>query len=120
MREFQRTDRLGSELRRELAVILRDEVKDPRLGQVTVQEVRITRDLAHAKVYFTCAEADAKATEQLLNKHLAGFLRHELAQRVRARGMPQLHFQYDASVLAGERMSALIDQAVADVGPSEE
>ncbi len=56
----------------------------------------------------------------MLNKHLAGFLRHELAQRVRARGMPQLHFQYDASVLAGERMSALIDQAVADVGPSEE
>ena len=83
MKEYQRTDRLGAELQRELAELLRDEVKDPRLGMVTVQEVRVSRDLSHAKVYFTCMGADAAATVKLLNRKLAGFLRHELSQRVR-------------------------------------
>lgn len=116
MREFQRTDRLGSEIRRELCEVLRDAVRDPRLGQVTLQEVRVSRDLAHAKVFFTCLGADPKATERLLNQQLSGFLRHELAHRIRARGMPQLHFVYDVSVEYGEHLSALIEQAVGEGG----
>ena len=118
MKDFDRTERLGAEFRRELALILRDEVRDPRLASLTVQEVRVARDLAHAKVYFTCfptAEAggdSAVEQERLLNGRLAGFLRHALAQRVRVRAMPQLHFVYDESIRSGERLAALIDDAV--------
>ena len=112
MREYQRIDRLGAELRRELAELLQDKAKDPRIGMVSVQEVRVSRDLSHAKVYFTCMGADAAATEKLLNRKLAGFLRHELARRVRIRIMPQLHFVYDESIELGEHLSALIEQAV--------
>lgn len=112
MKEYQRTERLGVELQRELAVVLGESVKDPRLGMVTVQEVRVSRDLAHAKVYFTCLDGNARETEKFLNRKLAGFLRHELAHRVRVRSMPQLHFVYDRSIEQGEHLSALIEQAV--------
>jgi ribosome-binding factor A len=115
MREFQRTDRIGSELRRELAQLLRDEVKDPRLGMVTVQKVKVSRDLGHARVYFTClgSKADAQARQELLNGALAGFLRRELGRHMRLRTIPQLHFVYDESIERGERLSSLIEDAVA-------
>ena len=113
MKEFDRTERIGAELQRELYQVLRDEVRDPRLANLTIQEVRVARDLSHAKVFFTCFPADEQGREQerLLNRHLAGFLRHALAQRVRLRIMPQLHFVHDESIRAGERLSALIEQA---------
>ncbi len=111
MREFQRTDRLGAEMQRELAVVLRSEVKDPRLGLITVQEVRVTRDMSHAKVYFTCMDSEPKPTEDLLNRKLAGFLRRELSHRIRVRSMPQLHFVYDESIERGQQLSALIEKA---------
>jgi len=114
MKEFQRTERLGAELQRELAAVLREEVRDPRLGMITVQEIRVSRDLSHAKVYFTCLDDDVKATQDLLNHKLAGFLRRELAHRIRLRSMPQLHFVFDESIERGARLSDLIDRAVAD------
>ncbi len=115
MKEFDRTERIGAELRRELAMLLRDEVKDPRLANLTIQEVRVTRDLAHAKVFFTCFPSDETASEQarLLNGRLAGYLRHALAQRIRLRTMPQLHFVFDASIGQGEHLVELISRAVA-------
>ncbi|QGU32293.1 30S ribosome-binding factor RbfA [Thermochromatium tepidum] len=114
-REFDRTERIGAEMKRILAVLLRDQVKDPRLADITVHEVRVTRDLAHAKVYFTCFpfDADAEAQERLLNTRLAGFLRHALAQEMRLRVMPQLHFVHDESIARGQHLADLIDQAVA-------
>ncbi|WP_295588461.1 30S ribosome-binding factor RbfA [uncultured Lamprocystis sp.] len=123
MKEFDRTERIGSELKRELYQVLRDEVRDPRLGNITVQEVRVVRDLSHAKVFFTCfgGEEDAEEQARLLNGRLSGFVRHALAQRVRLRIMPQLHFVYDASILAGEHLSHLIDVAVQGTGaPTDE
>jgi ribosome-binding factor A len=120
MREFQRTERLATELQRELAELLRDKVKDPRLGMVTVQEVRVSRDLSHAKVYFTCMGDDPKATEKLLNRKLAGFLRHELAHRIHTRTMAQLHFVYDESIERGEHLADLIERAVAQEAPDED
>jgi ribosome-binding factor A len=116
MKEFDRTERIGAELQRDLAPILREEVKDPRLGLITVQEVRVTRDLAHAKVFFTCFPVDEGGREQerLLNGRLAGFLRHALAHRTRLRAVPELHFVHDESVRRGERLAHLIDEAVAD------
>jgi ribosome-binding factor A len=115
VKEFDRTERIGAELRRELYQVLRNEVNDPRLAEITVHEVRVARDLAHAKVFFTCFPSDEQATEQarLLNGRLAGFVRHALAQRVRLRTMPQLHFVHDESIGTGERLAALIER-VAD------
>ncbi len=117
MKEFDRTERIGAELKRELYQVLRDEVRDPRLANLTIQEVRVVRDLSHAKVFFTCFPADENGREQerLLNGRLAGFLRHALAQRVRLRTMPQLQFVHDESIRAGEHLSALIEQ-VAEEG----
>lgn len=115
MKEYPRTERIGAELRRELAEILRQEVKDPRLKGITLQEIRVSRDLAHAKVYFTCFPTDEGGTEQepLLNGRLAGFMRRELAHRTRLRTVPELHFVHDESIIQGERLSHLIEDAVA-------
>jgi len=112
-RGFDRGERIGAALLRELTQLLR-RAKDPRLGDITLHEIRVSRDLAHAKVYFTSFPADEDAAEQqrLLNGSLAGFLRHELARTARLRTVPQLHFVHDESVRRGERLSALIDAAV--------
>jgi ribosome-binding factor A len=114
MKEFDRTERIGAELRRELVAILRDEVRDPRLHRVTLQEVRVSRDLSWAKVYFTCFPLDEGSQEQarLLNGKLAGFLRAQLARRVRLRTIPQLHFEHDESIARGEQLTQLIDDAL--------
>lgn len=115
MKEFDRTERIGAELRRALVEILREEVKDPRLCLITVQEVRVSRDLAHAKVFFTCFPSDKASTDQerLLNGPLSRFLRHELAHQTRMRTVPELHFLHDESIAHGERLSRLIEEAVA-------
>jgi ribosome-binding factor A len=112
-RGFDRGERIGAALLRELTQLLR-RAKDPRLGEITLHEVRVSRDLAHAKVFFTCfpTDEDAHAQQQLLNGSLAGFLRHELARNARLRTVPQLHFVHDESVQRGERLSALIEAAV--------
>ncbi len=118
MKEFDRTERIGAEMRRELAAILRDEVRDPRLRQVTIQEVRVSRDLSWAKVYFTCFPLDEGSQEQarLLNGRLASFLRAQLSRRIRLRIIPQLHFEHDESIARGEHLSSLIDGAMETVG----
>ncbi|MCB1792182.1 MAG: 30S ribosome-binding factor RbfA [Gammaproteobacteria bacterium] len=114
MQEFGREERVGAEIHRELALLLRDEARDPRLNQVTVQEVRVVRDLSHAKVYFTTLDpAQAKVTETALNK-AAAFLRHRLAETMKnLRTVPRLAFVYDKSIENGLRLSSLIDQAIA-------
>lgn len=115
MKEHARTERIGTELRRELAQVLRTEVRDPRLQLITLQEVRVSRDLAHAKVYFTCFSSDQGGGEQerLLNGGLAGFLRRALARRARLRTVPRLRFIHDESIARGEHLSHLIEAAVA-------
>ena len=97
--------------------MLRDEARDPRLNQVTIQEVRVVRDLSHAKVFFTTLDsAQAKTTEAALNK-AAAFLRRRLAETMKnLRTVPRLNFVYDKSIETGNRLSSLIDQAVAKDG----
>lgn len=114
MNEFGREERVGAEIHRELALLLRDEARDPRLNQVTIQEVRVVRDLSHAKVFFTTLDnAQAKATESALNK-AAAFLRRRLAETMKnLRTVPRLAFVYDKSIETGMRLSSLIDEAVA-------
>jgi ribosome-binding factor A len=116
-REFGRTERVADYLRQELARLLQAEVRDPRLGMVSVNEVEVSRDLAHAKVFVTFMEHDseqeAKHVLEVLN-HAAGFLRTQVSKDARMRTVPRLHFVYDASVARGRRLSDLIDRAVAE------
>ncbi|MCP5141795.1 MAG: 30S ribosome-binding factor RbfA [Gammaproteobacteria bacterium] len=112
-KEFSRTERLGEQLQRELAELIRDELKDPRLGLVTVTAVEISRDLSHAKVFVT-EMLDGKRQESIKAlRSSAGFLRREIGRRLSVRMIPELHFHYDESVEEGARMDRLIDQAIA-------
>lgn len=113
-KEFSRTRRVGEQIQRELADLIRSEVKDPRVGMVTVNAVEVSKDLGHAKVYITVMdEAQRQQTLDGLQR-AAGFLRSELGRRMFIRSVPQLHFHYDESVSRGARLSSLIDQALAD------
>ena len=110
--DFSRSERIGVALQRQLSELV-PRLKDPRLGMVTIQEVRVTRDLSHAKVYFTVLDRDhAKQMGKIL-AHAAGFLRRRLAEVMKLRTVPELHFIYDVSIEEGQRLSALIEQAVA-------
>lgn len=114
-REFGRTDRIADFLKRELARLVQFEVRDPRIGMVSITDVEVTRDLAHAKVFFTVmgkeSAADAKESIEALN-NASGFMRSQIAAVSNTRTVPRLRFVYDASIVHGTRMSALIDEAV--------
>ncbi len=107
-----RAQRIAEQIRHELAVILMREMKDPRIHDVTLTAVEVSPDLEHAKVWFTLLRGDAGEVGQAL-KHASGFLRTELAHRLRLRTVPRLAFHYDVSVERGARLSKLIDEAVA-------
>lgn len=114
-REYARTDRVGQQIQKEIAVILMRELKDPRLSMTTVSAVEVTRDLAYAKVFvtfFNDDEEEIKASLAVLSE-AEGYIRSLLGKRLRARIMPHLRFVYDKSMAEGVRMSALVDQAVA-------
>jgi ribosome-binding factor A len=114
---FSRSDRVAEQIKRELAELIRFHLKDQRiagkLSLVTVSGVEVTPDYAHAKVFYTSLAApdDQHAIDEGLRRS-AGFLRRELARRVRLHHIPELHFVFDPSVEEGARMTQLIDQAV--------
>lgn len=116
-REFGRTQRVADYLRQELARLLQREIRDPRIGMASVNEVEVSRDLAHAKVFVTFmerdSEADASEALVVLN-HAAGFLRTELSRDARMRTVPKLRFVYDAGVVRGRKISDLIERAVSE------
>ena len=117
-RDFSRAARIADQIQRDLSDLIRKELKDPRVGLVTITAVEVTRDLSHAKVYITSltgAESTDRSIQAL--QHAAGFLRTQLSHTLKVRSIPQLHFVYDASVERGARLSQLIDQAVAGEGP---
>lgn len=111
----QRLHRVAEEIQHELAELLRTEVKDPRVGMVTVTHVEVSADMAHAKVYFTAltGREHGEAAEAALTR-TGGFLRSRLSQRLKLFTVPQLTFVYDESIESGMRLSRLIDEAVAD------
>lgn len=114
-RDFPRTRRVGEQIQRELAELIRDEINDPRVsGSVTVSEVRVVRDLGHADVLVTGLGMDAAGSAKMVDglNHAAGYLRSLLARRLRLRTVPALHFRYDDSFDRGARVSRLIDEAV--------
>jgi len=114
-RDFPRSRRIAEQIQRELSDIIRVELKDPRVGMITITDVEMTPDNAHAKIFFTVLGQQPRIDEAAAGlQHAAGYLRSQLAQRIKIRVVPQLHFEYDASVERGIRLSQLIDAAVAD------
>ena len=110
-RGFQRSDRVAEQVRRDLADLIRTELKDPRVGMISLTAVELTPDYAHAKVFFTTLNAEhLNEVEQGL-KRAAGFLRRELGRRIHIHTLPELHFIYDSSLERGMNLSQLIDQA---------
>lgn len=113
MRDFSRTDRIADVMQRELSVLIREELKDPRVGMITISEIKVSKDLAYAKVFVSVMmEEKAKETLEGLNK-AAGFLRGQLARKMTIRVMPQLSFVYDDTTIKANRISRLIDDAIA-------
>ena len=110
----QRAQRVGDQIQKELADLLYHEVKDPRVGTVTVTHVDVTSDLAHAKVFYThLAGRDQSEETTAALTRTAGFLRTSLSHRLKLYSVPQLHFAYDDSIEVGMQMSKLIDDALA-------
>jgi len=115
-KDFSRSDRISEQIRRELADLLQFEVKDPRVSMVTITEVEVSGDIAHAKIYFSAPVQDNPQALAELQKGLdksAGFLRSQLGKRMMVRTVPQLHFIYDTSIDHGMKISRLIDEALA-------
>lgn len=112
-REYPRARRVEEQLKRLLADLIRREVKDPRVGLITITSAEVTRDLTHAKVYFTpfAGIGDPTAALEAL-RHASGFLRHQVRNLMRLRVAPELDFQIDDSVERGARLSTLIHDAV--------
>jgi ribosome-binding factor A len=114
-----RRARIADQIQRELAEVVRLDLRDPRVGLITLTGVELSRDQSHAKVFFTVLGAESAArdaTEGL--QRAAGFLRSSLAHRLTTRKVPELHFEFDESVERGVRLSKLIDEAVAPPKPA--
>ena len=117
MTDYSRTQRISDALQRELAVLIRDEIRDPRVGMVNVTGAEVSRDLSNAKVFVTFvghdSEADSRKAAEVLNG-AAGFLRNQVARSMELRATPKLRFVYDKSVRHGQHLEALIEKAVFD------
>ncbi|MBO9685147.1 30S ribosome-binding factor RbfA [Roseateles chitosanitabidus] len=101
--------RVADQIQRDLAELIR-ELKDPRIGMVTISGVEVTPDYAHAKVFYSLLVGDAKATGEALNE-AAGFLRNGLFKRLQIHTVPSLHFHFDRTTERAAEMSALIAKA---------
>lgn len=110
-----RRARIADQIQRELAEVIRLELRDPRMGvgMITLTGVEVSPDQSHAKVFFTVLGADSAASDAREGlQRAAGFLRSNLAKRLSTRSVPELHFEYDESVERGIRLTRLIDEAV--------
>lgn len=112
-REFKRSERVAGSLRRELAQLIQMEVKDPGVGFISLSDVEVSRDLAHAKIFVTVFESEKADSSVKALKRAAGYLRRRLGQEMRIHSVPELHFFHDSSVETGQRMDGLIEAAVA-------
>lgn len=122
-REFGRRQRVAEQIQRELAMLIQRELKDPRVGMVTVAAVEVSRDLAYATIFVTFLgkdEAEEISSALAALQHASGFLRSQLGRLIRMRLTPHLTFKYDESLLRGRKLSTLIDEARARDSDSHE
>ncbi len=119
-KSFSRKDRVAEQVRRELADLIRTQLKDPRVGMISITEVEVTADYAHAKVFFSTLAGSESLPQVMAGLHNAsGFLRRELGKRISIHMTPQLHFVFDQSLERGADLSKLIQDAVAISAASE-
>lgn len=127
-KDFSRTRRVGEQIQREMAQLVQQEIKDPRLGLVTISAVKLSKDMSHANIFFTVLDANEDGNgEQTKEQSIAetvkilegasGFLRHELGKRMQLRIVPNIHFKYDESISYGNDLSALINKAMGMENP---
>ncbi len=111
MQPSRRPQRLALEIQHEISLILFRNMKDRRIGFVTITGVEMSPDLRHARVYVSTLGSDAekKASLDTLN-HAAGWIRHELGQRIRMKFLPEIVFRIDSSQEYGERIDRLLDE----------
>ncbi len=115
MKEFSRTDRVAQEIKRSLALLLQREVKDPRVGMVSINDVEVARDLSHAKVFVTFFSDDEERIKLGLKglNDAAGFMRGMLGKSMKVRTIPLLKFVYDSTLVDAVRLTQLVNDAVA-------
>ena len=114
-KDFSRSERVGDAIQKELATIINNNIRDPRIGMVNVNAVDVTSDLSIAKVFVTFVAVDNEEQIQLQIKTLnkaASFLRTKIAASISLRNTPKLFFIYDQSVSYGQHLSSLIDHAI--------
>ena len=122
-KDYSRTRRVGEQVQREMAQLVQQEIKDPRLGLVTISAVKLSKDMSHATIFFTVLDGDESAEKHPIEETLkilegaSGFLRHELAKRMQLRIVPHIHFKYDESISYGNDLSALINKAMGMENP---
>jgi ribosome-binding factor A len=104
-----RPQKLGDQIQREISGLLQRELRDPRVGMLTITSVDVSPDLSHAKVFFTILQKEKLADTLAGLKRSAGFLRSQLAKRIKMYTTPELRFVYDESVERGDHLSRLID-----------
>jgi ribosome-binding factor A len=105
--------RVADQIQRDLSEIIAFELKDPRVGMITITEVQITPDYAHAKVFFTMLSDDREAIANTVEglRKASGYIRIQLGKRLSIHTLPELHFMHDTSTARGIEMSRLIDEA---------
>jgi ribosome-binding factor A len=111
-RSSGRPQKLGDQIQREVSDLVQRELRDPRVGMITVTSVDVSPDLSHAKVFFTIFEKDKLKDTLAGLKRASGYLRSQLARRIKLYTTPELRFEYDESVERGDRLSRLIDAAL--------
>ena len=111
-REFKRSARVASQMQKELAIILQQGNKDPRIGFITVNEVELSKDLTTAKIYITALGADAQGQKDNIGwlNDAAPYIRSEMGRRMRLRSVPYIKFYYDTSFETGMRVSELLSE----------
>jgi ribosome-binding factor A len=123
-REFTRAERVADAIQRELAIMIRESVRDPRVGMVSITDIEVSRDLAYCKAYVSFVGDRSDDQIQAAMSALdgaSGYLRSLLANRIKLRTTPKISFIYDDTGVKGQRMSALIDRALSsDASPSAE
>ena len=113
-REFSRGHRIADLIQRELSHLIQSEVRDPRLGLVTVNEVKVSRDLAFADVYVTLLDRTTGEGDEAaiaVREGASGFLRTRLSRALSTRTTPKLRFHYDHTLVRGMELTNLIDKA---------
>lgn len=117
----RRSERLAGEIRDEVARMVASDLKDPRLGFITVTRVELTSDLRYARVYVGVLGEDAKGESLAVLKRAAGFVKREIGRRLRVRFAPEIDFRYDRGLEATERVArALAEDQSRDRKPLED